>query len=127
MGEPTTENKTAGIVNKILNGLIEGAGVDALKVALTAEFPWLGLPFVKQLFSFILDKVAAAIYKQAAFIATKIVIDMQVKQEVGGVNNAFDNLTMAVASGDQIAIDKASANLSTMYGNLIHYDGSSSP
>lgn len=127
MSEPTTVNKTANIVNQILNGLISEAGADAVKAALIVEFPWLGLPFIKQLFSFIVDKVAAIIYKQAAFAATKIIIDMQVNAEVGGVNDAFDNLTMAVASGDQIAIDKASANLSTAYGDLIHYDGSASP
>lgn len=127
MSEPTTKNKTASIVNQVLKGLIEGAGADALKAALIADNPWLGLPIVKQLFGFIVDKLAEAIYKQAAFVATKIIIDVQINIEEGAVNAAFDNLTMAVASGDPVAIDKASANLSKTYGDLIHYDGSASP
>lgn len=127
MSDPTTVNKTASIVNQILSGLIKGAGADAVKAALIVEQPWLGLPFIKQLFGYIVDKVAAVIYRQVALAATQIIIDVQINSEVGGVNAAFDNLRMAVASGDQAVIDKASNDLSNAYGNLIHYDGSASP
>lgn len=127
MSDPTTKNKVASAVNQILKALIEGTGVDVLEAALIAENPWLGLPFIKQIFHFIVGKVAAVIYTNAALAATKIIIDAQVNIEEGIVNGAFDNLTMAIASGDEVAIVRASSDLSDAYASLIHYDGSATP
>lgn len=125
--EPATTNQVASIVNQILAGLIEGTGTTAVETAVIAANPWLGLPFIKQLFDFIVEHVAAAIYKEVALAATKIIIDVQIDVETGTVNNAFQTLQMAVASGDNTAIAKASSDLSDAYGKLIHYDGSASP
>lgn len=120
----STTNEAASIVNRILNGLIRSAGGDAAKAALIAEFPWMGLPFVKQLMGLIVDRISQMIYVEAAHAATKLVIDIQVSGEVSGVNAAFDNLRMAEASGDPVGIAKASADLSDAYARLIHSDGS---
>lgn len=127
MSEPSTVNKTASIVNQILSGLINGAGADALEAAVIVEVPWLGLPFVKQIFHFIVGKISAAIYRQAALAATAIIIDVQINQEEGSANSAFQNLLAADASGDPLAIAQASKDLSAKYGALIHFDGSASP
>lgn len=124
---PTTENKVASIVNQILAGLIEGTGEAAVEAALVAQNPWLALPFVKQIFEFVLNKVGAILYKEVALAATKIIIDAQINVEEGSVNTAFQDLQMAVAGGDTDAIAKASSDLSAAYAALIHYDGSASP
>lgn len=127
MSDPTLENKAASIVNQILKELIEGAGESVVEATLIAQFPWLGLPFVKQIFEFILDKASGLIYQNAAMAATKIVIDIQVNQEESAVKASFDNLQMALASGDAHAIEIASADLSKSYAAIIHFDGSASP
>lgn len=124
MADPTTNNKAAGVINDILKNIVEGTSVDAIEAAVIIEVPWLGLPFIKQLFEFILSKVASYFYISAANAATKIVIDVQVNLEKSSVISSFQNLQMAVASGDKDAIDKASDDLDKVYGNLIHYDGS---
>ncbi len=127
MSDPTLDNKAAGIVNQILKELIEGAGETVVEALLIAQFPWLGLPFIKQIFEFILDKASALIYTNAAIAATKIIIDIQVNQEESAVAIAFQNLQMALASGDENAIKFASADLSKSYAAIIHFDGSASP
>lgn len=126
MPSPTTNNQTASIVNQILKNLIEGAGQDAVEAELISLQPWLALPFIKQIFEFILGLVSGAIYKQAAYAATQIVIDTQVSLEESKTYGAFQTLQMAIASGDKAAIDKASQDLDAAYGALINYDGSAS-
>ncbi len=126
MSDPTTTNKLASTVNEILKGLIEGAGESAIETAAIASQPWLGLPIIKQLFSYAVGWIAKYFYQQAAITATKIIIDVQIKMETSQTYGAFQNLQMAIASGDQVAITKASEDLDKAYGSLIHYDGSAS-
>lgn len=127
MSGPSTTNQLASVVNQVLKSLIEGAGESAVETTLIAQYPWLGLPFVKQVFEFVLGKVSGLIYQNAAEAATKIIIDVQVNVETGAANAAFQNLQLAVASGDTIAIAKASNALDSAYAALIHFDGSAPP
>jgi len=127
MADPTTTNQVASVINQILKALIEDTGEGVAETALIAQYPWLGLPFIKQIFEFILSKVSAFFYQAAANLATTIVVDVQTNLEASNANQAFQNLTMAVASGDQAAIQKASDDLSMAYGSLIHYDGAAPP
>lgn len=124
MADPTTTNATASAVNDILKTIIEGAGQGAIEAAAIADFPWLGLPIIKQLFELVLSKITGLIYQDAANAATKIVIDVQVNVEKSQVLNAFQTLQMAIASGDKNAIQQASTDLDNCYGSLIHFGGS---
>ncbi len=125
--DPATLNEAASAVNQVLKTIIEGAGTTALEDALITESPWLGLPVIKQVFEFILDKVSNMIYQDAADAATKLIIDVQVNLEKSQVLGAFQNLQMAIASGDKNAIDQMSKDLDQVYARLIHSDGSASP
>lgn len=127
MSDPTTTNKVAAAINQILKSLIEGAGEDSIITAAVAAQPWLGLPFVRQLFGFAVGWVGQYFYQQAAFAATKVIIDLQINLEESSTYSSFQNLQMAVASGDQNAITKASDDLNRSYAALIHYDGSAIP
>lgn len=126
MADPTTVNQAATIVNQVIYGAIRVED-DALEAATIAEVPWLGLPIVKQIFEFVLHNLSDRIYREAAMAATKLVVDYQVNREESSVVNDFDNLQMAIASGDEVAIHKASTNLDNSYGSLIHSDGSATP
>lgn len=127
MDAPTTENPVATVVNSILKELIENVGETAAEAAIIADVPWLGVPVVKQVFEYLLGFVGSYIYKQAAWGATKIIIDVQTKMEASAAYSAFQNLQMAIASGDPGAITKASQDLDKAYAALIHFDGSAPP
>lgn len=127
MSDPTTDNKLADVVSRVLKELIEGEGKDAIEATLLQTYPFLGLPFIKQVFEMVLNEAVQQIYINAARVSTSIIIDVQVNQESSGVLNSFQNLQMAIASGDKNAIAMASADLSVSYGNLIHSDGWSTP
>jgi hypothetical protein len=120
---PTTTNQAASVVNDVLKAIIEGAGVPEVEAAILLQAPWLGLPFIKQFFEWGLNWVASYFYVSAANAATKIVIDVQVNMEQSNVIQSFQNLQMAIASGDQKAIEQASLDLDKSYGALIHSDG----
>lgn len=122
--EPTTTDQVASAVNDVLKSIIEGAGVTAVEVSVIADVPWLGLPVIKQIFEYFLNLVASYFYVDAANAATKLVIDVQVNLEESKVLNSFQELQQAVASGDQNAIAKASGDLDSAYGSIIHSDGS---
>lgn len=125
MASPTTNNTTAGIVNQILKILIEGAGQASIEAALIAQYPFLAWPFVRQIMELILSYALGIIYTNAANAATAVIIDIQVNVEASAASAAFQNLQMAIASGDQSAITKASQDLDNAYSSLIHTNGSS--
>ncbi len=127
MDSPTTNNQLASVVNGILKNLIDGVGVGAAETAAIAVYPFLAWPVVRQIFDAVLKLVANEIYKQAAMAATKVVIDVQVGMEESKTGDSFQNLQMALASGDPDAIKKASDDLDASYKALINFDGWSAP
>lgn len=127
MSAPATVNQTASVVNEVLKQLIEGAGQDVVEAYVIVQVPWLGWPIFRWILELILSEASALIYTQAANAATKIVIDVQVNLEKSTVISSFQNLQMAIASGDQGAIKIASQDIDNSYAALIHSDGSASP
>jgi hypothetical protein len=131
MSDPTTVNKAAEIVSKLLEEIFSKGedAVIALILADTAQV--VAIPVVGFLWTQVVRAVVPYLgtyfYKQTAIGATKVIIDVQVDGEVSDVKNRFENLQMAVASGDQSAINLASKQLDEAYGSLIHSDGSYSP
>jgi hypothetical protein len=131
LSEPATVNETASIVGKLLQTIFEKGddAVVALILADTANV--VAIPVVgaiwKELVRAVVSKIGTYFYKQTAMGATKVIIDMQVNGEVSVVKSRFDNLQMAVASGDPKAVELASSQLDEAYGSLIHSDGSWSP
>lgn len=127
MSDPATINQLATTINGVLKDLITGGGASVVEASLITQYPFLGLPIIRQLFEWVVGLVAGDIYEQAAMAATKIVIDVQVDLEVSKTSDAFKSLQMAIASGDPGAIQKASSDLNDAYSSLIHSDGSASP
>lgn len=122
---PVTKNTVSSTLNQILKNLIEGRGVDAIEALMIADFPWLALPFVKQIFELCLNYAAKAIYTDAANLTTSIVINIQSSQENDMVKTTLANLEAAIDIGDQNGIAKASQEADIAFGHLIHWDGSS--
>lgn len=127
MGAPTTDNKAAEIVNEVIRALMSG-GVLAAETYLNTLAPGiLQLPVVGFLLDEGLQYLAQALSVAGQEFATQIVIDIQTNGEASRVVTAGTALQIALASGDQSAIDGAAATLTAAYGDLIHWDGIARP
>lgn len=132
MADPTTVNQVAAKIADILEIIIEGRGEDvAIALILADTATVVAIPVVgviwTALVTLLVGKFGTYFYRQAALAATDIIIDFQTDGEVSNANNGFENLQMAIASGDQSAIDQASADMDKYYAALIHSDGGFSP
>lgn len=118
-------------MNQILAALLSGTQDAAVTLILADTAGIVAIPIVGQVWSglvrYFVGSLSSYFYAQAAAAATSIIVDMQVNEEESAATNAFQNLQMAIASGDKDVIKKASDDLDKAYASLIHYDGSASP
>lgn len=122
-----TENKAADIVNEVVSAFMSG-GEKAAELYLTSLAPEiLGIPIVQWLLDEAVSYIGQIISVSGQKFADQIVIDIQTNGEKSSVLTAATELQYALASKDPEAISKATSNLTTSWGNLIRYDGSSQP
>lgn len=124
MANPTTDNKLADFINGIINALIVGGEAAAEAYIISLDPTILAIPVVKVLIEGGLKYIGGFVYAYLARGATNLVIDIQTNGEQSKAVIAATALQMAIASGDQNVIKKAAQDASTAYGNLIHWDGS---
>lgn len=128
MGDtPTTENKAAAFVNRLIDAVFEGGEAAAITL-IDAQAPGLlAIPIlgwlIKQGISW-LDGIASIASQKAA---TKIVIDIQTKGEMSSVLVTATALQIALQSGNDEDQKFAIQNATTAYARLIHWDGSARP
>ncbi len=100
-------------------------GEKAVEIYLTALAPEiLGIPIVQFALDEIVQYVGQIISVAGQHFATQVVIDLQTRGEKSDVITTAVALQIALASGNQEAIDGASQNLKDSYARLIHWDGS---
>ena len=124
MADPQAVNTVADNTNSFIQAVIRFF-VD-LGIALAkGKFPWLNVTPIKQFINWVASKAVTKISLPPKQLATEIIIDDQMEIKVGEAHDSRDNLKQALASGDKDAIKKASDDFDEKYGNLVHYDGSS--
>lgn len=74
---PAPPNTAVSVFHKVLDILIEGLGADAAIALAIADQPWFGLPFVKQLFTFAVNKLAAYVDENLFKLGAKMIIRIQ--------------------------------------------------
>lgn len=120
---PVPTNPTVDIVDKIIQGLIYDVGVQAVIAYATANFPFLALPIVKQLFEWGIGKLAGALsikmQNKVAFTIIGFTTDLEKSQ----YEDQVAALMIATHGGNSGDIDKATAEFRVALGNLIHFDG----
>lgn len=127
MSGPTTDNKTADIINELVSAFMSG-GEKAAEVYLTSLAPEiLGIPVVQFLLDQLVQYLGQIISVAGQKFTTQIVIDLQINGEKSSVLTTAVALQYALASGDKNAVSLATKNLSQSYSNLFNYDGSSQP
>lgn len=123
---PTTVNKSAQTVDAIINSAIFDVAVNAAQKAAIAAVPFLGAPIISTLFNFVLKYFAGILYTSLAQAATIQVIKFETAEESKAYAEAEAALRAAHLTGDQNAIDRATANFKTQFQSLVHFDGSAS-
>lgn len=122
---PTSDNKTADIINTVLTD-VEQSAVKVGEATLFAEIPALNVPVVKQIVDFLINFFAKYIYHGTKIIASDATIDTQTGIEEIAYANALAEYKKAIASGDKNAIKDSLAKLKEAALNLGHSDGSAS-
>ncbi len=121
---PVPTNPTIGTVDQIIQGLIFDVGVRAAIAYATAQLPFLSFPIIKQLFAWAVGKLASAIYVQLENQIAFSVINFQTDKQKNDYMDAIAALMIATNSGDKNAIDKATTDVRSTLGSLIHFNGS---
>jgi len=100
---------------------------EASEAALTAAYPYLADPGVKQLFDLIMDEITKVLYQKLAMFVTFQIISAQVSSEDNAYSKAEAALRTAMLAGDQNAIQSASTNFNSTLSKLINFDGYADP
>lgn len=124
MSAPSTINGPAQTVGQIIQVSIYDVAKDAAENALLAAYPVLLDPFLHEILTLVLDKIATELYSQLSLLATLVVIDIEIGSEKTAYVAANQALAAAHLSGDPNAIAKAVAQLKSAAAAIIHYDGS---
>jgi hypothetical protein len=124
--EPIPTNQTATVVNKVIDGIFNTA-VTLGENALYAEAPWLKLPIINQIFTFIVKSLVGKIYAYFALGVTFAIIDVQASSEVSDYQKALAALKAAQASGDLNALNDALSKFNAAASAVTHWDGGANP
>lgn len=127
MASPTPTNSAAQTVDEIIQLAIFDVALKAAEAAIIADLPFLGLPIIDPIFLFFMEQIGGVLYKQIALGTTFIVIDIQVGLEKSAYTQAEAALRAAHLTGNQDAIQNATASFKSAFQKLFHYDGSYSP
>jgi len=108
------------IVHTLLFEVAENAAIDAI----TAQLPFLKLPFFSQLLKMAMNYLTNIFYTYLKRLVIFNLVDSQVGGEVGQATQAQNDLKLALSKGDPGEIQIASDNFKNQLAKLIHYDGS---
>lgn len=119
----TPINNSIQTANSLIHAVEYGFILKAVKSLARAKVPWLNNPILGKIFDAILDKVAAAIYKDVTkFVAFKI-IDIQVDNQKKDYDKHLEEFKKAVEGGKAEDIQIANQNLNSSFDRLINFDG----
>lgn len=121
---PQTTNPTVQVIDSIIHSAIMDAALQATEKALEAQFPFLELPILHQVFDFAMKELFSQIDGIAEKVAAFSVIDAQTSAEAKAYQASVAELQAAIQKGDQNAIDQAQAAFEQAFGSAIHNDGS---
>lgn len=128
MGDtPSTSNTAAKTADEIIHFAIFQVALTAAETAIIAQVAFLGWPIIKNILEWVLGFIGGFIYANLADFATLQIIDFQTGSERTAYANAEAKLRQAHLSGDQNALDQATAEFKKTLASLIHFDGSATP
>lgn len=112
------------VVDQIIHDAIMEVAVNAAIAAATAASPWLGLPIIRQLFTWGVGLAFGYVTKYTQQAAAFAIIDAQTNKEAAAYQQAMTNLRNAITLGNEGAIAKTRATFQDALRVLVHLDGS---
>lgn len=109
-------------VDAIIRAAILDLALTAVKVALIAEFPVLGLPVINPIFNLAIDSVGRRIYRQLTQVANITILSLKTDEERDQYAKAESELRSAHLSGNAQLLHTATDNFRARLGSLVHYD-----
>lgn len=82
---------------KVSHSIFDIAIEAAIKAAI-AYVPFLGVPIIKQLFTFCVEKFASLLYTQTELAVSFIVVDLKVNKQSDEYREAVSQLSLAIAT-----------------------------
>lgn len=124
---PTTTNQAATVADKVLHALIFDVAVNAAEAAIISAAPLMDAPVLKQIDEMVIKFVAGKIYDALAKGTTFAIIDAQTSTEAANANSTEAALKIALAGGNNDAIEKTTQDFKDAFEKLVHLDGSARP
>lgn len=107
------------LVDKIIKVLIYDVAVNAAVEAAVVEVPILGLPVVKQVFSFLVGRFADLVYAQLEPAVVFSIIEFQTDKERQAYQNSIMQLQTALNGGSLETINQAKESFKSNLRDLI--------
>lgn len=120
---PVPTNPITDVVDKLIQGIVFGMGVNAAIISAVAAMPWLGLPIISTLFSYAVNKVATMIYSVIEPQVAFQIINFQTDAEKTAYDNAVAALTSAHLKGDPTSVQQATIDFKKKLASLVRFDG----
>jgi len=96
------KNKAIEVVKVVLEKLIEGAGVDIAIAAATANAPFLATPIIKNIFRWMVEKLASVIDENLFKFSVKLIIRVQSSERKQEFNDAIIPIVQGEPTDEEI-------------------------
>lgn len=120
---PVPVNPTVQATDQVIQFLLYTIGVNSAVASIITGNPWLGLPVVKQIFTFFVSKIADVIYKQLDLFVDFSIVDFQTAEQASHYLTAVNQLQAAIQSGSQNDIQAAKVNFNNAADAVIRFNG----
>jgi len=120
---PAPVNKTVETADAIIQFALYQVAVKALTTYARAQFSFLNLPVVSQLFNLLVNSITDQLYKFLAQTATFTIIDLQVSAEKAAYAKTEAALRAVHLTGSQEAINAATINFKSALAGLVRFNG----
>lgn len=99
---PAPTNRLAAFLDAVIKGLIMGLGTNAIVNLGVAQAPWLGLPIIKGVFSWVVDQIGGRVDTGLEQNVNVIVIRFQNDDRKDAYNQAVTTINKPGATNAEI-------------------------
>lgn len=109
------------MIDKVVKDLVLEIAVKAALKRLFIAVPWLGIPVVSQIVSYIAMKLAEFLYDELAMAISFAVIDFKTEKQAEAHKEASQELKSALESQDEVKINEAKQKFKDSLRDLIQF------
>ncbi len=99
---PAPKNKFVEVTRLVLDGLIEGLGVEAVVAAASAAAPFLNTPIIRNIFRWVVEQLAEVINENLFKWGAKLIIRIQGDSRKDKFNESVLPIIQGVATDEEV-------------------------